>query len=103
MVRRALWSAFWTFTQTVALVIDRVEIPMSPDERTRLLSYDNTSSTRPRQATHRAADFLQFLNEVRHAPGDLGAGDSHLFDRPANGSHSASVAEATGVSLRPTR
>jgi hypothetical protein len=41
MVKRALWGAYWTFTQTVSLVIDRFEIPMSPDERTELLGYGN--------------------------------------------------------------
>jgi Family of unknown function (DUF5677) len=36
MVRRTLWGAYWTFTQTVGLVIDRFEISISDDERTLL-------------------------------------------------------------------
>ena len=41
MVRRALWGAYWTFTQTVSLVIDYFAIPLPTDERARLLAYDN--------------------------------------------------------------
>jgi hypothetical protein len=41
MIRRALWGAYWTFTQTVGLVIDRFAIPLSDYERAQLLMYDN--------------------------------------------------------------
>jgi hypothetical protein len=41
MIRRALWGAYWTFTQTVGLVIDRFAIPISDHERAQLLMYDN--------------------------------------------------------------
>jgi hypothetical protein len=30
-----MFGAYWTFTQTVALVIDRFAIPISADERAR--------------------------------------------------------------------
>jgi hypothetical protein len=41
MVRRALWGAYWTFTKTVTLVIDCFAIPISVDERARVIAYDS--------------------------------------------------------------
>lgn len=45
-VHAPTWSgapcgAYWTFTQTVSLVIDHFAIPLPTDERARLLAYDN--------------------------------------------------------------
>lgn len=53
MVRRALFGSYWTFTQTVTLVIDHFGFPMSAEDRAATFSMENF-----------------------HRPADPGAGDA---------------------------
>lgn len=41
MVRRAMFGAFWTFTQTITLVIDRFGFPMTEGERAAMFSAES--------------------------------------------------------------
>jgi hypothetical protein len=41
MVRRAMFGAYWTFTQTITLVIDHFGFTMAPEERAGMFSTDN--------------------------------------------------------------
>lgn len=41
MVRRAMFGSYWTFTQTVTLVIDHFDFPMTAEDRAVMFSTDN--------------------------------------------------------------